>query len=120
MTHRSITKLIHYDCDTITVSFRQDAPEEMDQCDPLRMGVRDTDFSNVDLPAPKNPHIMVSGTRSCPPATKLAAEGSSCSMRVLSFVRVSIRNESKSNCPHLRNLVVRSHTRYAKAGTQAN
>ena len=109
MTHRSITKLIHYDCDTITVSFRQDAPEEMDQCDPLRMGVRDTDFSNVDLPAPKNPHMMVSGTRSWS-ATKLGAEGSLCSMRVLSFVRVSIRNESIFNCPHLRNLVVRSHT----------
>lgn len=40
-TYRGVTKLVHYDRDTITMSFRQDAPEESDQYDPLRVGVRD-------------------------------------------------------------------------------
>ncbi len=63
-TYSCVPKFVHDNCNAVSMVLSEDAPKKPQPFQNLRKGFDDneTHFRSVDLPAPRNPEIIVRGT----------------------------------------------------------
>ena len=65
ITYCCISELVHYNCDAVSMSFCQNTSftQQYPSADNWRNKHYFANLSNVDFPAPRNPQMIVKGTR---------------------------------------------------------